>query len=172
MTMVAQESSALAAGAPPDAVHEARHGSLVVSTDRARLDLDVIHGYLARSYWAAGVSRQTVERSIRHSLCFGAYDDGRQVGFARVISDRATYAYVADVFVLEEARGRGVSKQLMACIMSHPELQDLRLWTLFTRDAHGLYRQSGFREGRYPERLMEKRREPTAAGAAASGGRP
>jgi GNAT superfamily N-acetyltransferase len=83
-----------------------------------------------------------------------------------VISDRATYAYVADVFVLEEARGRGVSKRIMECITSHPDLQDLRLWTLFTRDAHGLYRQSGFREARYPERLMEKRREPAAAGGA------
>ena len=171
MTMVAQEPGALAAGDEPAAVHETHHGRLVVSTDRARLDLDVIHGFLVSSYWAAGIRRETVARSIRHSLCFGAYLDGRQVGFARVISDRATFAYVADVFVLEAARGQGVSKRIMECITSHPELQDLRLWTLFTRDAHGLYRQSGFRESRYPERLMERRREPAAAGAAA-GGRP
>jgi GNAT superfamily N-acetyltransferase len=112
------------------------------------------------------VTRETVERSMRHSICFGAYLDGRQVGFARVISDRATYAYVADVFVLEEARGRGVSKRIMACITSHPDLQDLRLWSLFTRDAHGLYRQFGFREGRYPDRLMERRRDAAAGGRA------
>jgi GNAT superfamily N-acetyltransferase len=100
-----------------------------------------------------------VERSIRHSLCFGAFEGGRQVGFARVISDRATFAYVSDVFVLESHRGRGIGTRIMDCITSHPELQNLRLWTLFTRDAHGLYRQHGFSEARYPDRLMERRRE-------------
>jgi GNAT superfamily N-acetyltransferase len=138
-------------------VHELRDSDILISTDPARLDLDAIHGFLSRSYWAAGIPRGIVERSIRHSICFGAFDQGRQVGFARVISDRATYAYVADVFVLPSHRGRGIGKRLMACITTHPELQDLRLWTLFTRDAHGLYRQSGFREARYPDRLMEKR---------------
>jgi GNAT superfamily N-acetyltransferase len=98
-----------------------------------------------------------VERSIRHSICFGAFDGPRQVGFARVISDRATFAYVADVFVLPSHRGRGIGSRIMACATSHPELQNLRLWTLFTRDAHGLYRQHGFREARYPDRLMERR---------------
>jgi len=144
-------------------VHELRDHDILVSTDPARLDLDTIHGFLTNSYWAAGVPRETLERSIRHSICFGAFDEDRQVGFARVISDRATYAYVADVFVLPSHRGRGVGKRLMACITTHPELQNLRLWTLFTRDAHGLYRQYGFEDARYPDRLMEKR-QPRAYG--------
>ena len=116
-------------------IHELRDREILVSTDPTRLDVDVIHGFLSQSYWAAGVPRETVERSIRHSICFGAFEEGRQVGFARVISDRATYAYVSDVFVLPSHRGRSIGKRLMACITSHPELQDLRLWTLFTRDA-------------------------------------
>lgn len=138
----------------------ARHdGGIVVTTDPGRLDLATIHGFLSGSYWAKGVPREVVERSIRHSICFGAFDGDRQVGFARVVSDHATFAYVADVFVLDSHRGRGIGKRIMACITSHPELQDLRLWTLFTRDAHGLYRQYGFREARYPDRLMERRAE-------------
>ena len=128
---------------------------IVITTDRSRLDLDVIHGFLTASYWAKGVPRETVARSIEHSLCFGAFEDGRQVGFARVISDRATFAYICDVFALESARGHGVGKSLMTAIMSHPELQGLRRWTLFTRDAHGLYRQFGFGAPANPERLME-----------------
>jgi len=129
--------------------------SIEVTTDRSRLDLDVIHGFLTSSYWARGIPRETVARSIDHSLCFGAFDEGRQVGFARVISDRATFAYVCDVFALESHRGNGVGKSLMAAIMSHAELQDLRRWTLFTRDAQGLYRQFGFGAPGNPERLME-----------------
>lgn len=140
-------------------VHARCDGEILVTTDPARLDLDTIHGFLAGSYWATGVPREVVERSIRNSICFGAFEGDRQVGFARVISDRATYAYVADVFVLDRHRGRGIGKRIMACIISHPELQNLRLWTLFTRDAHGLYRQHGFREARYPDRLMERRSE-------------
>ncbi len=130
-------------------------GGIVVSTDRSRLDLDVIHGFLTTSYWARGIPRETVVRSMEHSLCFGAFDEGRQVGFARVVSDRATFAYICDVFALESHRGSGVGKSLMAAIMSHPELQGLRRWTLFTRDAHGLYRQFGFGAAAHPERLME-----------------
>jgi GNAT superfamily N-acetyltransferase len=138
-------------------MHELRDGDILISTDPDRLDLDEIHGFLSSSYWAAGVPREIVERSIRHSICFGAFDEDRQVGFARVISDRATYAYVADVFVLPSHRRRGIGKRLMACITTHPDLQNLRLWTLFTRDAHGLYRQYGFEDARYPDRLMERR---------------
>jgi len=134
---------------------ETSAGGIVVTTDRSRLDLDVIHGFLTTSYWARGVPRETVARSMEHSLCFGAFDEGRQVGFARVVSDRATFAYICDVFALESHRGSGVGKSLMAAITSHPELQGLRRWTLFTRDAHGLYRQFGFGAAAHPERLME-----------------
>jgi GNAT superfamily N-acetyltransferase len=129
--------------------------SIVVTTDRSRLDLDVIHGFLTTAYWSKGVPRETVPRSMEHSLCFGAFDGDRQVGFARVISDLTTFAYICDVFALESHRKRGVGKSLMAAIMAHPELQGLRLWTLFTRDAHGLYRQFGFGPPAHPERLMQ-----------------
>jgi GNAT superfamily N-acetyltransferase len=151
----------------PSQIHEHRDGDILVSTDPARLDLETVHGFLTRSYWATGIPRGTVERSIRHSICFGAFDGARQVG------DRATFAYVSDVFVLDSHRGRGIGKRIMAAITSHPELQDLRLWTLFTRDAHGLYRQHGFREALHPDRLMERRHpQPYGAGngtAAAKG---
>ena len=130
-------------------------GTIVVTTDRSRLDLDVIHGFLTTAYWSKGVPRETVARSMEHSLCFGAFDGDRQVGFARVISDLTTFAYICDVFALESYRKRGVGKSLMAAIMAHPELQGLRLWTLFTRDAHGLYRQFGFSPPAHPERLMQ-----------------
>ena len=128
---------------------------IVVTTDPSRLDLDVIHGYLTRSYWARGISRDLVARAMAHSLCFGAFAGDRQVGFARVVTDRATFAYLCDVFVLESHQGRGVGKQLMAAIMAHPDLQGLRRLALFTRDAHGLYRQYGFRETRFFDRFME-----------------
>jgi GNAT superfamily N-acetyltransferase len=147
--------------------HEHHDGGILVTTDPTRLDLDTVHGFLVGSYWAQGIPREVVERSIRHSLCFGAFDGPRQVGFARVISDRSTFAYVADVFVLPSHRGQGIGKRLMACVSSHPELQNLRLWVLFTRDAHGLYRQHGFREARHPDRLME-RRQPQPYGVASS----
>ncbi len=115
----------------------------------------MVHGFLTGSYWAAGIPREVVERAVRGSLCFGAYLGSQQVGFARVISDGATFAYVSDVFVLSSHRGRGVGKLLMAAIMAHPGLQGLRRWTLATRDAHGLYRQFGFSAPRHPERVME-----------------
>jgi len=119
-------------------------GRFLISTDRSKLDLDVIHKFLTLSYWAAGIPRATVARSIENSLCFGVYDNSNQIGFARVISDFATYAYVADVFILEPYRERGLGKELMASIMAHPELQGLRRWSLGTRDAQGLYAQFGF----------------------------
>jgi len=119
-------------------------GKFLISTDRSKLDVDVIHKFLARSYWAEGIPRETVRRSIENSLCFGVYDNANQIGFARVISDFATYAYVADVFILEPYRERGLGKELMASIMAHPDLQDLRRWSLGTRDAQGLYAQFGF----------------------------
>ena len=119
-------------------------GRFLISTDRSKLDLDVIYTFLTRSYWAAGIPRATVARSIENSLCFGVYDNSNQIGFARVISDFATYAYIADVFILEQYRERGLGKELMASIMAHPELQGLRRWSLGTRDAQGLYAQFGF----------------------------
>ena len=130
-------------------------GRFLISTDRAKLDLDVIHKFLTHSYWAAGIPRATVARSIENSLCFGVYDDSNQIGFARVISDFATYAYVADVFILEPYRERGLGKELMASVMAHPQLQGLRRWSLATRDAHGLYAQFGFTALENPSRSME-----------------
>jgi GNAT superfamily N-acetyltransferase len=136
-------------------MHQQRDG-FEVSDDPALLDLDVIHGFLRESYWAAGISREIVERSLRNSLCFGVYEGRTQVGFARCVTDRATYAYVGDVFVLPSHRGRGLSKWLMECIGEHPELQGLRRWNLVTRDAQGLYAQHGFVPVQHPERYMEK----------------
>ena len=127
---------------------EWRQGGYTVSDERARLDLDVVHGFLSgESYWARGRSRERVERSLENSLPFGLYRaDGRQVGFARVVTDRATFAWLADVFVLPEERGRGLSKWLVECVLAHPELQNLRRWLLATRDAQELYRRYGFSE--------------------------
>ena len=129
-----------------------------ISSDPARLNLDVVHRYLSEeSYWAGGIPRAMVERAVAHSLCFGVYAPEGQVGFARVVSDRATFAYLADVFVLSAHRGRGLSKRLMAAVTAHPELQGLRRWMLATADAHGLYRQHGFAALARPERFMERR---------------
>ena len=136
-------------------VGEWRRGNFLVSTDRARLDLELIYRFLTGCYWAKGISKEVVAKSIENSLCFGVYASGRQVGFARVISDFATYAYLGDVFVLEERRGRGLGKWLMQCIMEHPQLAGLRRWSLVTRDAHGLYAQYGFRQLKSPARHME-----------------
>src|ERR1700727_231266 len=138
---------------------EYRRDNFLISTDCGRLDLAVIHGFLSNCYWAKGIPREVVERSIKHSLCFGIYDgNGAQVGFARVVSDFATVAYLGDVFVLESHRGRGLSKWMMECVMQHPALQNLRRWILLTRDAHGLYAQSGFTPVKAPERYMELHR--------------
>lgn len=138
------------------AVREWHCREFLVSTDRARLDLDVIHEFLTNSYWAKGIPRDTVSRSLEQSLCFGIYDgSGSQVGFARVVTDLATVAYLGDVFVLEEHRGQGLGKFLMQCIMRHPALQGLRRWILLTRDAHALYKQFGFTPLKSAERYME-----------------
>ncbi len=126
-----------------------------VSTDKSKLNIDVVHAFLSTSYWAKGIPRSIVEKCIENSLCFGVYRRDEQVGFARVISDYATYAYLADVFILEQHRGKGLSKLLMQEIMAHPNLQRLRRFQLMTKDAHGLYRQFGFTESKIPDRLME-----------------
>jgi GNAT superfamily N-acetyltransferase len=132
--------------------HEARMDDYLVSTDPSLLDIDVIHNYLSKvSYWAANIPIETVRTSVDNSLCFGLYCDGkqnlpagRQVGFARLVTDKATFAYLADVFIIDDFRGKGLSKWLMETIQSHPELQGLRRWMLGTRDAHGLYEQFGW----------------------------
>jgi GNAT superfamily N-acetyltransferase len=117
---------------------------LEISTSRARQDVDAIHAYLTRSYWAEGITRERVARSLERSLCFGLFDGARQIGFARVVTDAATFAYLADVYVLEEYRGRGLGKRLIEAVRAHPDLADLRRFVLWTRDAHGLYEQFGF----------------------------
>src|SRR5687767_1347922 len=133
---------------------ERSQGEFTVSTDPKRIDLDLVHGFLTRCYWAAGIPREVVRRSIENCVCFGVYGGGKQVGFARVITDRATFAYLADVFVVESHRGRGLSKLMMQSIMAHPELQGLRRWSLVTRDAHGLYSAFGFLPVAKPEMWM------------------
>lgn len=127
---------------------------LEISTDPARIDVGLVYEFLQTSYWAKGRRRTVVERSIRHSLCFGGYLDGRQVAFARVVSDHAVFAYLMDVFVVPEFRGRGISKALVGAILKHPDLQNLRVFLLATRDAHGLYAQFGFRPLAEPEIWM------------------
>ena len=145
------------ANADPTVEH--RRGEFLISTDPVRLDLDVIHGFLTNCYWAKGIPREIVAQSIEHSLCFGIYDGGgTQVGFARVVSDFATVAYLGDVFILESHRGRGLSKFLMECVTQHPALQNLRRWILLTRDAHGLYAHFGFAPLNTPARYMELHR--------------
>ena len=131
-----------------------------VSTDPKHLDLDCIHGYSRRSYWSAEIPRELVARSLEHSLNFGLFEGapgagGKQIGFARVVTDTATFAWLGDVFVLEDFRGRGLSKWLLQCVMAHPHLQGLRRFLLATRDAHGLYRQSGFKALAAPDTMME-----------------
>lgn len=130
--------------------------ALEVSTDPSRLDIEVIHGFLQTSHWAKGRRRSVIERGIKNSICFGAYLDGRQVGFARVVSDRAVFAYLMDVFVLPEYRGRGISKAMMREVVAHPDLQNLRFFVLSTMDAHGLYAQFGFTPMVYPNRWMAR----------------
>jgi GNAT superfamily N-acetyltransferase len=131
--------------------------SFQVSTDRTRLDIPMIYRFLSeQSTWAVGISRPVVERSIENSLCFGGYLDGRQIAFARVVTDYATMAHLCDVFVVPEYRGRGYAKQLIRIVMEHPSLQRLRRFTLNTTDAHGLYARFGFAPSARPDTLMER----------------
>jgi GNAT superfamily N-acetyltransferase len=132
-----------------------RRGEFLVTTDPARLNIEFIHAYLTRSYWSEGISREIVERGVSTSLCFGVYEADKQVGFARVITDYATFAYLADVFIIESHRGKGLSKFLVECIVNDPRLQGLRRWILATRDAHGLYAKYGFEPLAKPDRFME-----------------
>jgi len=135
---------------------EAQRNGYTISTDKARLDISAIHAYLTRSYWSPGIPRAVVERAIVGSLCFGLFsENGGQVGFARMITDGATFAYLADVYVLEEHRGKGLAKWMMETILAHPSLQGLRRIMLATRDAHQLYAQFGFKPLAKPEAFME-----------------
>lgn len=144
---------------------EWRRDQFLISTDAVLIDVGAVHRYLSEdSYWSKGIPVETVRRGIANSLAFGIYDTSKpradggptQIGFARIISDKATFAYLADVFVLPEYRGHGLSKWLMQVIVSHPDLQGLRRWMLMTLDAHGLYRQFGFTDAANPDRVMER----------------
>ena len=136
-------------------IFETHSGSFSVSTDRERIDVPLVHGFLTQSYWARGISVDTVRRAIEHSLCFGLYEWERQIGFARVISDFTTFAYLADVFVVEHCRGLGLGLFLVQSVLRHPDLGGLRRFSLVTRDAHGLYKQVGFQTVSDPNRHME-----------------
>ena len=126
---------------------EWKRGDYTISTDNALLDLSVVHDYLSnKSYWATGRSVETIKRSIEHSLAFGVYKGEQQIGFARVVTDYATFAWIADVFILGSFRGQGLGTWLMEIVISHPKLQGFRRWTLSTKDAHALYRKFGFTE--------------------------
>ena len=139
---------------------EYQRDEYMISTDRARLDLELIHDFLSRfTYWAQGRPTAIVQRSIEHSLCFGVYEGAQQVGFARVVTDRCTFAWLCDLFVVEAHQGQGLGKWLVECIVAHPDLQTLRIFLLATRDAHELYRRyGGFHEVPDPDRLMARRR--------------
>lgn len=127
----------------------------MVTTDISKMDVDLIHNYLSHAYWCEGIQKETVKKAMENSLCFGIFQDDKQVGFARVVSDFSTYGYLCDLFILEAYRGRGLSKKLMEAVMSHPKLQGFRRFTLATRDAHGLYKKFGFTELKAPDRFME-----------------
>ena len=131
--------------------------SIEISTDPARLDVDWLYASLRGTYWGGSLTREQLDRALAHSIVFGVYERARQVAFARVVTDRATFAWLADVFVDPELRGRGVGVRLIETIRAHPELQGLRRWMLATRDAHGLYEKFGFRPLPEPERFMEIR---------------
>lgn len=131
------------------------NGQYRITTDTQTLDVDAMHAYLTRSFWAEGIPKATVAKAVANSLCFGLFDGGAQVGLARVVTDRATYAYLCDVYVLETHRGRGLGKWLIETVMAHPDLQGLRRFQLVTRDAHGLYSRHGFATPAHPERHME-----------------
>lgn len=130
-------------------------GEYSISTDKKSMDIDFIHHFLTHSYWAEGITKEIISRSVDGSLCFGVFCNGRQVGFARMVTDNATFAYLADVFIDEKFRGRGLSRWLMEVIISHPDLQGLRRIILATRDAHGLYARFGFTPLNNPDRWMQ-----------------
>lgn len=152
--------------------NEWKRDKLLVSTDPAKLDASAVHAYLSRAYWCIGIPHDRVERALRHSLCFGLYDEGSQVGLARVITDHATFAYLCDVYVLESHRGRGLGKWLIECVMEHTSALGLRRFNLATRDAHSLYARHGFKPLAHPENHMELHKPDIYKTAAGSGNSP
>jgi GNAT superfamily N-acetyltransferase len=154
---LATPASAVAVAAPPEEHRSWRREPYEISTDPARLDVDAIHQYLVTSYWARGIPREVVERSIQHSLNLGMYEGRRLIGYARWVTDRATVAYLGDVFVLERWRGKGLGRWLVETATSHPDVQGMRRWMLLTRDAHPLYKRVGFKPLEAPDRWMERR---------------
>lgn len=136
-------------------VREFNKNDYLISTDQVKLQLNVIHDFLTNSYWAKDISKEIVKKSIDNSFCFGLYKNDIQIGFARLITDYTTFSYLADVFILKEYRGKGLSKWLMKTMIEFPEIQSLRGWMLKTSDAHGLYKQFGFDKPAFPERIME-----------------
>ncbi len=138
------------------AIIETQRDNLIISTDPARLDIDAIHSFLTRAYWAKGRTREVIARYVQYSLVFGVYDGARQVGLARIVSDYTTFAWLCDVFIHEDYRGKGTGKWLIETILAHPDLQGLRRIMLTTHDAHGLYAKYGFQAVATPENWMEK----------------
>ena len=139
-----------------DKIFEEIKDGFLISTDKSKLDIPLIHNYLSNeSYWAKGISLETVKRSIENSVCFGIYLGSEQVGFARVVTDKATYGYLGDVFVMKGHRDKGLSKHLMEFVLKHPELQGFRRWMLLTRNAQELYSKFGFQKFHAPDRCME-----------------
>jgi GNAT superfamily N-acetyltransferase len=134
--------------------------AIEITTERSRINVDLVHAFLSSSYWAQGRSRAVLERSIQNSLCFSAFHRGQQVGFGRIVTDYAVFAYIADVFVVPESRGVGIGKALMRAIVEHPELRALPVMLLRTRDAHGLYANVGFQSLPRPEEMMGRYQPP------------
>lgn len=137
-------------------VHEFRKGIYLISTNKRKLKANTIHDFLTNSYWSKGIKIERVKKAIQGSLCFGVYHNTKQIGFARVITDFTSFGYLADVFIIEKYRGRGLSVWLMKCILNHPELKDVKSWMLATRDAHGLYSKFGFKPLKEPQKYMRK----------------
>lgn len=134
---------------------EVQSGNFLISTDKSKLNIEMIHQYLTESYWAKGIPKHLVKKSIAHSLCFGLYEHENQIGFARVVTDYTTFAYLGDVFVLDAYQGKGLGKILMSTVMDHPDLYRLRRWLLVTKDAHDYYKKYDFRKLAAPKMLME-----------------
>lgn len=137
-------------------IYEYKNKDYLISTDKRKLQPKIIHNFLTNCYWSKGSSYSVVQAKIKYSFCYGVYHNKKQIGFCRVVSDFIIFAYLADVFIIEEYRGKGLSKWLMQCLMQHPDLGNVKCWMLKTGDAHGLYQKYGFKLAAKPEEIMEK----------------